>query len=284
MWMTIIVLGLTGAACLGYLAFVTKHNALRITFVAATVVVLIATLVMSSVRFVPADRVGIVTKNALGPSLTDGRIVATDGEMGVQADVLAPGWHFGYWPVLFDIDTVPLTEILAGQVGLVEARDGVPLDEGQLFAPEVTSAEFKRKIEDARHFLTEGQGRKGPQSNVLTPGSYRINTKLFNVRTVSATQVPEAAVAVLKANFGDTPTIETQVGDNDQPVLLAGPNERGVRVRGEVSYDTNNNSVTFSPLAPLAEGTAFTMTLDGVRDVAGNTAPTINASFRTFLA
>ncbi|MEM7765719.1 MAG: Ig-like domain-containing protein [Pseudomonadota bacterium] len=69
---------------------------------------------------------------------------------------------------------------------------------------------------------------------------------------------------------------------NLDSVILA--NERGVRVRGEVSYDTNNNSVTFSPLAPLAEGTAFTMTLDGVRDVAGNTAPTINASFRTFLA
>ena len=85
-------------------------------------VVLIGSVVFSSIRFVPADKVGIVTRNAFGPSLKDGRIIATGGEMGVQADVLAPGWHTGYWPILFDVNTVPLTEIKSGEVGLVEAR------------------------------------------------------------------------------------------------------------------------------------------------------------------
>lgn len=182
-----------------------------------------------------------MTKNALGPKLTDGRIIATEGEMGVQAEVLPPGWHTGYWPVLFDVRTVPLTEVETGQVGLVESRDGVPLDQNQLFAPEVSPEEFKQMVEDASYFLTEAGGRKGPQSNVLTPGKYRINTELFKIETVDATEVPNASVAVLKANFGDDPTVETMVVEDEPPVLLAGPNERGVRreVRPPGKYPLN---------------------------------------------
>jgi regulator of protease activity HflC (stomatin/prohibitin superfamily) len=190
---------------------------------------LIGGLVASSVRFVGADEVGIVTRNAFGSRLSDGRIIAVDGEMGVQAEVLSPGWHFGYWPFVFDVDTTRLVEVKSGEVGLVEARDGEPLDRGQLFAPEVDNAAFKRMVEDAAHFLTDGGGRKGPQSNVLTPGRYRINTALFSVRSVPSIKVPEAAVAVLKANFGEPPTLQVQPAPESDPVSLAGENERGVR-------------------------------------------------------
>ena len=192
-------------------------------------VLVLAGFAASSIRFVGAGEVGIVTKNAFGPRLEGGRIIATDGEMGVQAEVLAPGWHFGFWPVLYDVETEPLIEVKSGQVGLVESRDGVPLDRGQLFAPEVDNAEFKRMVEDARYFLGEGEGRKGPQSNVLTPGRYRINTALFDVRSVPSTEVPEAAVAVLKANFGSTPTRAVEPAPQAEAVMLAAENERGVR-------------------------------------------------------
>ena len=61
-------------------------------------------LFASSVAYVPSDMVGIVRKNAFGGQLTDGKIIAVNGEMGVQADVLSPGWHFGYWPVIFSVN------------------------------------------------------------------------------------------------------------------------------------------------------------------------------------
>ncbi|MEM1330817.1 MAG: SPFH domain-containing protein [Planctomycetota bacterium] len=196
--------------------------------IVAAIAVAVAGGFMSSVRFVGADQVGVVKKNALGPRLPAGQIIATDGEMGVQAQILPPGWHFGLWPVIFDVTNTSLVEIPQDQVGLVEARDGKPLDAGQLFAPEMDEAEFRRLVDNAALFLTEG-GRKGPQTNVLKPGKYRLNPELFRVTIVDATDVPNASVAVLKANFGGTPTLERVVVEGDEPVLLARPGEKGVR-------------------------------------------------------
>ena len=226
--LVLLVFLVLGLACLVASATV-PNRAVRVLLVAVAPILVAAGVVSSSVRFVGADEVGIVTRNAFGPRLSGGRILATEGEMGVQAEVLSPGWHFGYWPLVFDVETTRLVEVKSGEVGLVESRDGTPLDRGQLFAPEVDNATFKRMVEDARFFLGEGEGRKGPQSNVLTPGRYRINTALFNVRSVPSIKVPEAAVAVLKANFGESPTLEVLPAPGSDAVMLAGENERGVR-------------------------------------------------------
>ena len=226
--LVLLVFLVLGVACLVAAATV-PQRALKGLLVLVAPVLVAAGVVASSVRFVGADEVGVVTKNAFGPRLTDGRIIATGGEMGVQAEVLSPGWHFGFWPLVYDVATTRLVEVRSGEVGLVESRDGTPLDRGQLFAPEVENATFKRMVEDASYFLGEGEGRKGPQSNVLTPGRYRINTALFNVRSVPSTKVPEAAVAVLKANFGDPPSLEVMPAPSADSVMLAGENERGVR-------------------------------------------------------
>jgi len=231
MGLSVILLGLMLGAGLVAAAFSKGSGASRVAALIAAVVLVLLSVLFSSVRFVAADEVGIVKKNALGPSLAPGQIIATDGEMGIQAEVLPPGWHFGYWPVLFDVSTEGLIEIEQGQVGLVEARDGEPLEPGQLFAPEVEEAEFKRMIEDPVYFLGEAGGRKGPQANVLTPGKYRINSELFRVTTVDATEVPQASVAVLKSNIGGEPTIETPVVEGEPAVMLAGPNEQGVRAK-----------------------------------------------------
>lgn len=190
--------------------------------------VLVIGFAMSSVRYVGSNSVGIVKKNALGPSMTPGMILATNGEMGPQADVLAPGWHLWYWPVIYDVDTRPLIDIPADKIGLVESRDGLPLNPGQVFAPEVTNAEFKKMIEDPKFFLTDGMGRKGPQSNVLTPGKYRLNPELFNIEMVDTTEVPPATVAVLKSNFGSEPSLSVTVGEDDEPVILAETGEKGI--------------------------------------------------------
>jgi len=166
--------------------------------------VLLLGLLFSSVRFVPEDRMGIVVKNALGTKLPPDKIIATDGEMGPQARVLPPGWHFGYWPVIYDIELAPVIVVEAGKVGLLQTADGKPLPPGQIYAPEWSQATFQQML-DAEHFLGPGAGFKGPQASVLTPGTYRLNPRLFKVTTVPVMNIPPASVGVVKSNVGDPP-------------------------------------------------------------------------------
>lgn len=168
---------------------------------ASALVLVLLGLAVSSAVYVPSDRVGIVTKNWLGATLKDGRVIAVDGEMGAQADVLRAGLHFGYWPFLFSVDNVDITVVPPNQVGLIESADGKPMEPGQLFAEAWSNEEFQAML-DARHFLTKGNGRKGKQVSVLTPGSYPLNTRLYSVRMVDQTEILQGEVGVLKSNFG----------------------------------------------------------------------------------
>ena len=275
MGMLSIVVGLLIAGALGVGMVQTKSNTLRSAAGATAVIALILGVVLSGVRYVSPTQVGIVKKNAFGSKLAGGRIIATNGEMGIQAEVLSPGWQTGYWPIIFDVDTKPLIEVPAGSVGLVEARDGEPLDPGQLFAPELDTAEFKKMVEDASYFLSSG-GRKGPQSNVLTPGKYRVNTELFKVEMVDATDVANATVAVLKANFGESPSIERSAAGGE-PVTLAGSGEKGVRAEPlpPGTYPLNPNAfevTTVSTRETILRFTAGQGVLNQTRGLTTNTA------------
>lgn len=188
---------------------------------------------MSSIVYVPSDSMGVVHKNMLGSSLKEGKIIAVNGEMGPQAEVLAPGMHFWYWPILYSVSNEPLVEIQSGQVGLIEASDGMPMEEGQLFAPEWTREEFQNMLE-AKHFLTAGKGRKGKQVSVLTPGKYRINPRLFRVQMVEQTEILQGEVGVLKANFGKPASVilnrDARPDEPDaEPITLAKEEEMGIR-------------------------------------------------------
>ena len=186
-----LMIGVILAVMIASSAFRVPNKSARGGIILLALIVLMIGVAMSSVRYVGANSVGVVKRNALGPPMTPGMILATNDQMGPPADVLAPGWHLWYWPVLFDVDVKPLVDIPADKIGLVESRDGLPLDPGQVFAPEVTNAEFKKMVEDPKFFLTAGNGRKGPQSNVLTPGKYRLNPELFTVTMVETTEVPD---------------------------------------------------------------------------------------------
>src|SRR5882757_4298639 len=103
---------------------------------------------------VPDGHLGQLFRVYGGGSLTDGRIVAVNGENGPQAKILTPGFH--PWllvNVLYDVDT-SITEISIpkGKVGILTAKDGASLRPGQAFAdPFATS--FGTKMLDAEVFL-----------------------------------------------------------------------------------------------------------------------------------
>ena len=76
------------------------------------------------------DNVGIVTKNMFGTTLPQGQIIATKGEVGVQADILMPGL---YWriPIIWKIEKGPVTKIKPGSLGVVESIEGRPIPTGR---------------------------------------------------------------------------------------------------------------------------------------------------------
>lgn len=225
---TSIILGLFIAIGLVAGAVKAPSNAIRSAALLAAAVVMFIGIAFSSVRFVPSDRVGIVVKNTLGPSMQPGQVIAKTGEVGVQASVLSPGWKLWYWPVIYEVKSVPLIDVPSGKVALVEARDGNPLSEGQVFADEMAPGRFQELIQDPMAFLEDGQ--KGPQTTVLTPGQYRINTELFKVEMINQTDVQAGTVAVLKSNVGAPASLELQTpGERGDTVFLAQEGEKGIR-------------------------------------------------------
>src|SRR5580704_14360893 len=144
---------------------------------------------------VPEDRIGLVTKKfkLVGrQSLPEGRIIATGGEAGFQAQTLAPGVYFRKWFWQYDITFQPFTVIPTGKIGLVLARDGAELETGAILARKVPSDSFQ----DAEAFLRNG-GRKGRQTAIMTPGSYRINTFLFEVEVTDMISIPDNTVGIV---------------------------------------------------------------------------------------
>jgi hypothetical protein len=130
-----------------------------------------------------------------GDSLPAGRIVALAGEKGPQAEVLTPGFHFSFLiNVLYHVDANKKEfEVPNGQVGVLVAKDGVPLRPGQTFADPFRNSQPGWKTgyfrpPDARRGCLPSGGQRGPQLTVTAP--YRINTYLWDVKIPPAKEFP----------------------------------------------------------------------------------------------
>jgi uncharacterized membrane protein YqiK len=128
------------------------------------------------------QEVGVVVKKVsfIGKSLPAGRLVALNGEAGYQADTLAPGWHWFYWPWQFSVRKESVVTVPQGEIALLVANDGASIPPDRMLGKVVDCDNFQ----DARKFLTHS-GEKGRQMGFLTAGTYRINTALFEVITAT---------------------------------------------------------------------------------------------------
>ena len=173
-------------------------NAVAVSCGVCAVVALVAfALVWGTCRiYVPEGQMAIVTAKT-GKPLPSGRILAEPGEKGVQRVPLAEGRHF-LNPINNDWKIVPATTIPAGSIGIVTSKTGKELAPGEILAPDDDS--------------------KGVWRRVLGPGTYRLNPEGYDIKTVSAINIPIGYVGVVTSLTG------SPAGEGE----FAGPGEKGV--------------------------------------------------------
>ena len=151
---------------------------------------------------VPEDKIGLVTKKFVlfgaNKELSGDRIIATNGEAGLQSDYLAPGIHYFKWPWQYQIDMTGFVVVPEGHIGLVNAKDGKIIQTGRILARRVECENYQ----DAKGFLDNG-GQKGRQSAFIPNGVYKINTHLFEVSVVKQANIQDNMVGIVTTLDGD---------------------------------------------------------------------------------
>jgi len=150
---------------------------------------------------VGAREIAIKERRYFGAKMPPGRVVATEGEVGIQADVLKPGLHFVKWPFERVVRKVPLIEIGPDELGIIEAIDGEPMPPGRNFAPD-RAQNAHNNFQDPIAFIKRG-GVKGIQLRTIPPGLWPIHPYLFRVSISKATMIPPGKVGVVTASDGN---------------------------------------------------------------------------------
>jgi uncharacterized membrane protein YqiK len=186
----------------------------------AALALLVLFLAVFGLRVIPETSSGLVVKK-FGRALPPGRILALEGEAGLQAQLLPPGWHFGYWRWQYKIERVPMVVVPAGEIALVVSNDGAAIPADRILGHYVACDHFQ----DAAAFLKHG-GERGRQLAILTAGTYRINPAAFRVvtaRTASAFGMSPQDLQVTRV-AADTVGIVTTLDGRPIPQGdLAGP-------------------------------------------------------------
>ncbi len=178
---------------------------------------------------IPEGLIGVVTASD-GLALDNGQLLGrhveghdhfqkaeiflqADGQKGPQIDFLRPGSY----NILTDVFTVEMrkaTQIIEDQIGLVEARDGAPMERNEIVASTPDLAKHKG-YQDGEAFLQCG-GQRGPQETVLRPGTYYINPYLFEVSIRPVTVINQGEVGVLISNIGRDPMDLTEASPESE--------------------------------------------------------------------
>ena len=144
-------------------------------------------------------------------SLPDGKIVALNGEPGIQAEMLTPNIYFGKWPWQYEVSEVEYTTIDSDSLGIVKSRDGGnPADDGRVLGKSVESDNFQ----NVRAFLNNG-GERGTQIAFLPPGVWRINTQVFDVVQIPIKNIANDRIGIVTTREGK----ELPKGDIAGPII-----------------------------------------------------------------
>jgi uncharacterized membrane protein YqiK len=173
---------------------------LPLLFVALFALIVLLIILKRILVNVDAREIAIKERRYFGAKMPPGRVVATEGEVGIQADVLKPGLHLIKYPFERVVRKVPLIEIGADELGVVEAVDGEPMLPGRIFAPD-RAQNAHNNFQDPIAFIKQG-GVKGIQLRTLPPGLWPIHPYLFRVSVAKTTVIPQGKVGVIIAADG----------------------------------------------------------------------------------
>jgi len=154
----------------------------------------------------------IMAKTVDSNNFQDGELfLKSGGEKGPQVNILTPGMY-RINTYLFKVKVSNVTEVPGGHVCLVTAVDGKQIPDGRLLADKV---EGHSNFEKGEEFLKNG-GQKGRQIQHLMPGTYRINTTLFNVSEPKPwVSIPSDEVGVVTILEGKAITDPTKIAADE---------------------------------------------------------------------
>src|SRR5258707_4676047 len=146
-------------------------------------VVLALLLIISAIKFIPNNRVGIIEKRfSSRGSVHADRFIALNKEAGYQPELLRGGVHW-LMPIQYRVHLSPLVTIPQGKIGSLFARDGEPLPPTQTLASVIPEG---KNFQEVDAFLRHG-GQRGPQREILRDGTYAFNLAQFVVFTDAGT-------------------------------------------------------------------------------------------------
>ncbi|MDD5303640.1 MAG: hypothetical protein PHS14_11095, partial [Elusimicrobia bacterium] len=153
--------------------------------------------IYNSIVVVGGTQIAVLERRWLGRSMPEGRVVAMANEVGIQARILGPGLHL-LTPFLYRTEKAPMMVVAENEVGLIESIDGAPVPPGRIFGKALGNHNL---FQDGEAFLTGG-GEKGPQVQILPPGTYRVNPYLFKVVKRPALRITNNKIGVVVATDG----------------------------------------------------------------------------------
>jgi len=163
--------------------------------------------------------------------------VSNGGQIGPQIEVILPG-RYRINTDLFQVQVQPAAVVMANQVGLITAKDGAPLPAGELVA---ASVEGHNDFQNGSAFLASG-GQRGPQYDLLKPGTYYTNPLMFDVQLDEVAVIQRGEVAVLVSNVGKEPEDvphEERLAGKERYVVPAGYRGIQAEVAGPGVYYLN---------------------------------------------
>lgn len=176
------------------------QSLLPLAFVVLVALILLVVILRRIFVNVGAREIAIKERRYLGAKMPPGRVVATEGEVGIQADVLKPGLHLIKWPFEKVIRKFPLIEIGPDEMGVIEAIDGEPMPPGGIFAAD-RAQNAHNNFQDPIAFIKRG-GVKGIQLRTLPPGLWPIHPYLFRVSVTKTTVIPQGKVGIVTSADG----------------------------------------------------------------------------------
>ncbi|HMO03969.1 MAG TPA: SPFH domain-containing protein [Kiritimatiellia bacterium] len=153
-----------------------------------------------------ADQIAVLVRKT-GDNLPSGQIIATEpGQKGIQLEVLSAGRYFRN-PYTWGWEIQRVTDIPAGQLGVMTRLHGQDLPPGQIIA---------------------GDGTKGILPDILGPGKYFLNPYAFHIEVYDAISIRPGHVGVTIALIGDD-VLSAELAAEQRNTMLVAPGIKGVR-------------------------------------------------------